>query len=799
MKTATEPYGRIRFAADIFGRIRDGRVIRLILSRNYYILLPAAFLMARAEIARGLMPFGFALFAAAGALIPGRIILAASIILGMLTNSMLDQVYVTGAAILLFSVLSFPFRNSRSRTVFKYASLSFVCILLPQIILASMQGFLLYDLLKALFCSFIVFVLYFIFRNSLMLLSGNTSKNVLTSEEAISVAITAALALSGVGSLTLLGFSFKNILCIIMILFFSYKCGPGPGAATGVSIGLIVSMSGIGTPVSIATYAFCGLLSGIFGKLGKLGSGLGFVMGNAVMVIYLGGDALVYLKEIMLAVFIFFVIPQKFVEAVTNPFIKDGISGDDKRSYSKRIRDITVGRLDKFSKAFKDLAKTFSEISQTKVVTDKQDISVIFDRVADKICRDCSLCLHCWERNFYNTYQVMFQIVECLEAKGRITESDIPPYFLDRCERINDFVDAVNNIYELFKVDMVWKSRIGESRGLISQQFDGLSSVISGLAAEIDTEVSFISSMEDRIYADISAAGIKVKEVVAWENRWGKYEVNILHGGCGGARICISTMEKAVSAAVGRKMVRENEECMKSRDGSCSLNFIEEENLKITTGIARQPKNGSDISGDSFTFINTGKGKYVLALSDGMGSGYRASVQSRATVGMLESFLESGFDKDMAVNLINSILVMKSSEECFSTIDISIIDLFNGEVEFVKIGAAPTYVKKRDRVELTKSASLPAGILLNVDAELARKSVDTGDMLIMTTDGIIDSFSGEEAGERQLLKFVQDIDSINPQLVADLILEKACENSGGKPGDDMTVIVAKVWKNPSVR
>jgi len=78
------------------------------------------------------------------------------------------------------------------------------------------------------------------------------------------------------------------------------------------------------------------------------------------------------------------------------------------------------------------------------------------------------------DRNFYNTYQVMFKIVENLEKKGWIDESDIPEYFMERCERIGEFVRQVNNVYELFKVDMVWKNRIGESRGLISQQLDGL-------------------------------------------------------------------------------------------------------------------------------------------------------------------------------------------------------------------------------------------------------------------------------------------------------------------------------------
>ena len=136
-----------------------------------------------------------------------------------------------------------------------------------------------------------------------------------------------------------------------------------------------------------------------------------------------------------------------------------------------------------------------------------------------------------------------------------------------------------------------------------------------------------------------------------------------------------------------------------------------------------------------------------------MGSGYGASAQSKAAVDMLESFLESGFDKDMAVNLINSVLVLKSDEDSTCTMDIAMIDLFSGEVEFIKIGAAPTYIKKDSRVEIIRSASLPAGILPGVDAELSRKAMDAGDMIIMVTDGVIDSMAGDEPGDRVLLKY----------------------------------------------
>lgn len=796
MKTVTVPYRKPGIFVETIGRIRGGKIPGIIFSGNLFILIPSAFLLGRSDIAGGLMPFGFAFFAASASLTVNRLLIAVSIILGMLTHASLDRIYVTAASMLLFNVFCLPFRNSKSRMTFKYACLAFLSILIPQTILVSLQGFLLYDLLRALFCSFIVFVLYFVYKNSVSLLAGTGKKSVFTSEEIISIAITAAFVLSGFGEMQLLGFSLRNVLCIIMILMFSNKCGAGVGAAAGVAIGLIVGMSTKMTPVSIGTYAFCGLLSGIFSGLGKVGSGLGFVMGNAILTIYLNGSAetLVYLKEIILAVGVFFIIPQKLIDSAAYPFNRDFSSNEGKRGYSRRIKDITVEKLIKFSKAFSELAKTFNEVSQTKVVTDKQDISVLFDRVADRICRDCSLCLHCWDRNFYNTYQVMFKIVEDLEVKGRIDENDIPAYFLDRCERINDFIGAVNNMYELFKVDMVWKSRMGESRGLISQQFDGLSNIISGLADDINTEVDFINILEDDIFNELKNSGINVKEVAAYKNRWGKYEAIILHGGCGGARTCISRIEKIVTQSVGRRMTRENEECCKARDGSCTLKLVEEEDYKITNSVAKLPKHDSSVSGDSFTFLNNGKGEFVLALSDGMGSGYKAAVQSKAAVTLLESFLESGFDKDTAVRLINSVLFLESNDESFSTIDISVINLFNGEVEFVKIGAAPTYIKKAERVEIVKSASLPAGILDSINVELAHKSVESGDMIIMVTDGIVDGFANEEPGDRVLLKFIQEVKSINPQHVADSILEKACTNSGGEPNDDMTVLVAKIWK-----
>ena len=790
MKTVTIPMNKNSYAVDSLKRI--------LLYQNNYLILISAFLLGSNHIAGGLLPFGAAFFAATFGVAGIRTLTAAAVLTGAATQGSLELVYVNAACMLLFSVLCIPLKATTSKMNIKAAGLLFAAMLLPQFILTGLQGFLLYDVLTSFFSSFIAFVLLFIFKFSIPIMTGIVKRALFAGEEAISIAVTAALVLSGIGALECFGFSIRNILCIVVLLLFSFKCGAGVGAATGVAIGLIISISSETTPSVAGAYALCGMLAGILGNLGRTGSALGFIMGNMILAAYLNGaaEAMLYLREIIAAVIVFFIIPNGLIHMVIGPFKRDTALTEDRRGYSRRIRDITVDKLEKFSRSFMELSKTFGEIAETKMSAGKQDINVLFDRVADRICSDCSLCMHCWERNFYDTYQVMFKIVENLEVKGRVEESDIPAYFINKCARINDFVNVVNNMYELFRVGIVWKGKLSESRGIISRQFEGMARVVAGLANEIDTEVCFLGPMEDEIAVALHNAGLKAKEVIAYENTLGKYEISILHSACGGARSCISIIEKTVSEAVGRRMVREIEECGKGRDGNCCLKLVEAENMKLTTGIARLPKYGSDVSGDSFTFLNSGKGKYTLALSDGMGTGYGAAAQSKATVNMLESFLESGFDKDMAVSLINSVLVLKSNEDSSCTIDMSIINLYSGEVEFVKIGAAPTYIKKIGKVDIIRSVSLPAGILPGIDAELAHRKVEDGDMIIMVTDGIIDSLAGDDPGDRQLMKFIQKLESLNPQQVADSILAEANTCSDNKPCDDLTVLVAKVWKKP---
>ncbi|MDP4182804.1 MAG: stage II sporulation protein E [Bacillota bacterium] len=797
MRLGYLPYNRLNNTAKTEEKFKISSFINLFTAINL-LLLPVSFLLGRASIAGGVLPFGMAIFASAAGMDCNKYLIGISVIFGMITRGTPEQIYITIAAMFLFSVFGTIIRTDKGQATMKIAILALISTLIPEIVIVNMQGFLLFDFLKALFHGVLIFLLIFIYRNAI---SGIQRKTRLNNEEIISIAILTAVTLAGLADIQVMGVVLKDLLSIIIILICGYKCGPGVGAASGVTIGLVVSLYSPVAPYVIGSYAIAGLLTGTLRKLGKIGASLGFVLGSGIFALYINGstEILLHIKEIVIALLIFMLIPNKVSDSITT--ILGGnfeFSGGD-RNYTERIKEITVDRLNNFSNTFKELSKTFCEISETKTITDKEDISVLFDRVADRVCKDCCLCLHCWDRNFYNTYQVMFKIVERLEEKGRIENKDIPKYFMDRCERVNDFVLSVNNVYELFKVDMVWKSKISESRELVSQQLEGLSKVVSNLANEIGNDVNFDIDLENSLKLNLEKAGIKIKDVNVMETKWGTYEASITHKGCGGKRICINTIEKIATDILSRKMVKETVECIKGiKDNSCTIKLIEEEIFSVTTGVSKLSKYNSMVSGDNYTFLNTGNGKYVVALSDGMGSGHKAAVQSRATISMLEQFMESGFDKDTSVKLINSVLVLKSDEDSFSTIDMSVIDLYNGEVEFVKTGAVSTFIKREEKVDVVRSATLPAGILSNIETEILKRRIDNGEFLILVTDGVLDAFKKDNPlNDDNFIKFVNNMESKNPQEIADLILNEAYKICDSKPIDDMLAVVAKVWKKVS--
>src|SRR5699024_6530596 len=158
----------------------------------------------------------------------------------------------------------------------------------------------------------------------------------------------------------------------------------------------------------------------------------------------------------------------------------------------------------------------------------------------------------------------------------------------------------------------------------------------------------------------------------------------------------------------------------------------------IDTGSATVARGGAWISGDNHAAMQLGFGKFAVAISEGMGNGQRAHQESFETLQLLQNILKSGIDEWVAIQTKNPELYLRTDEDMFSTLDLTIIDLQTAESNFLKIGSMPSFVKRQDQVFSVEAGNLPMGIVSEADFEMKQERLCDGDILVMMSDGLYD-------------------------------------------------------------
>ncbi len=218
------------------------------------------------------------------------------------------------------------------------------------------------------------------------------------------------------------------------------------------------------------------------------------------------------------------------------------------------------------------------------------------------------------------------------------------------------------------------------------------------------------------------------------------------------------------------------------------LKFKNIKRIKIRTYNASAVKDGSRVSGDSFAFAGRSD-RYYTVLCDGIGSGEEAYNESNGAVDLLSKFLYTDFSEEQILRTLNSVLMLKLGDERFVTFDFNIIDYSSREIRLYKAGAAPTYIVSGKKVDKISGRSLPLGILDNFEYSSFKKKIERGDIIVMVSDGIIDSVNLDE--KKSLDKYLEVIMNKDPQTIANSILSYALRGQDTVI-DDMTVLVTKI-------
>lgn len=341
--------------------------------------------------------------------------------------------------------------------------------------------------------------------------------------------------------------------------------------------------------------------------------------------------------------------------------------------------------------------------------------------------------------------------------------------------------ESVRDVREKINSMSVVDPNESEIRMVASDQFFSISDMLADLAFEFDEAESFDFKSAGKIRRILGEYDIFPENISVIVDKYDRTRIEILAPsdtkGLDNPRLT-NEMCKICKREFERGKINIS-------SAGTMISFMEKPNFKMSVGFSQYCAEGN-LCGDTIKTINDSRGHMIFIISDGMGKGSRAALDGAMGAGLLSKLLCAGFGFDSSLKVVNSALLVKSHEESLATLDCVRVDLFSGKCEFYKAGAPRSYIVKNNRVTKCELTSMPAGILRGVEFAKRTTVLNTGDEIVMMSDGITDT------SETWLEEFLSLDPDLDPTDKAKAILQIAIEKSDEKHRDDMSVIVAKM-------
>ena len=773
------------------------RAVQIISEKKWMILLTVmGFLLGKAMILDELSPFAIAYFAVILFLRRDFLIPVGAAILAGSFFSPYPTFFIIAAELGIFYLL-YKGLSSFGKTELSYAPVmvftsAFMVNLFTVLIGPS---FTWYAVLMMTIDAVLSFVLTMVFIQAIPIFTYRKKSVNLRSEEILCLIILLASVMTGAVGFTVYHLSAENVLSRYLLLLFAFVGGAPLGASVGVLTGLILSLANMSAIYQMSLLAFAGMLAGMMKEGKKLGVSLGMLLGSSILSIYLGGtgDVITSTYESCAAILLFLLTPKSMLQVISKYVPGTQDHSYSQHEYAKRIRDLTAERVNRFSQVFKQLSKSFDQMSGVNEMGQgQQDMEHFMNAVAEGTCTSCFKQEQCWDGKFYQTYKYMTEMMTSIEENPDFQAKDIPASWTKSCAKTGAVLDVMKRQYGLYQDNMQWKRQIYDSRMLVAEQLSGVSQVMEDLAREIQRETKVMHKQEEQIRSALEQLGLSIHSIDIINLDAGKVEIEIVHAYTKGFDECRKIIAPLLSDIIGEHIAVVEETMTIPKQGLATVTFGSAKTYEVTTGVAGAAKGGGLLSGDSFSTVELGNGTFVVALSDGMGNGERARLESSTALGILEQLLQSGMDAKLAIKSVNSILMLRSTEEFFATVDMALIDQYSAQTTFMKIGSTPSFIKRGEEVIPISASNLPVGIIKDIEVDLVTTQLLPGDIVIMMTDGIYDAPGYAVNKEMWMKRMIQEMDSEDPQEIADILLERVIRYQQNKIHDDMTVVVGKV-------
>ena len=620
---------------------------------------------------------------------------------------------------------------------------------------------------------------FFVFKASRAL--SNTSTG-LTPEEVASVITVISIFLMGLNNLTPSELSLSYILSSFLILTAAKFGGTLAGALSGITVAFSFLLTGSATSVTVS-FALCGMMAGIFSSLGKYAQVVVVILSTftAALTEGLNLKTVSLLIEIVLGCAIFLALPRNM-----GIYLGKLFSASPKIISPVSFKKSLAMRLNHAANALSDVSQTVEQVSRELTRINAPDFSTVLSRIEADTCKGCKFRMHCWESKKPDTVAAIFEMTKAVKGGELSPESFAPADFRGLCLRINRMGSSVYRHYSEYAAKISAENRLDEVRGVVTDQFDGISKMLYDLKTDFENDQRFDNSTALAAAGALKSINLRANETSCRIDKYGRMTIELKIKKNPEQKINKMQIMKLLSLVCERDF---DPPVLSETGSDIFITLNERAVYKIDFGAHQLSAYDSNLCGDSYTSFYDGRGHFIIILSDGMGSGGRAAVDGAMASGLMMRLIKAGFGYDCSLRILNSSMLFKSTDESLATLDIVSIDLYTGAAELYKAGAAPTLVRRSGKTGKAQSSSLPAGILRDIGFDYANLKMKTGDIVLMVSDGATGNGTDWIRSE---LEAAQDISASD---LAEKICESARRRRTDRHDDDITVIAAIIEKN----
>lgn len=762
----------------IAGKVKDYTLTEIVNASAIHILVALlGFTVSRSVVLGSLLPFGLSFLAGCPLWITPSA--AIGVFLGYFFPAFGSSGFRYIAA--LFAILAIKFLLSNYKKIvsnqyFCVLICGLSCLLTNAVALKSQQVNVLNMFCETLLCA----ASTYFFARSFNALSKKASP--LATDELTALLISLSIIISGFISVNISGISLGRILAFVLVLTSAKYGGIISGAVSGVSVALILSLTGSGESVALAL-AVSGLMAGVFCYLGK------YAQVTALLIFCFigsvsGGDVTVISRTIVeaaLAAALFLTLPRPAGIILSKFF-----SASPQISLPSNIKKSLTMRLEVASGALRDVSKTVDRVSNELKRINAPDFGAVVNLVEQDACAGCKLRIHCWETKRQDTVNAILEMTKAVKQGECAPETKAPTEFVARCLRCSAVANATYKRYSDYASRIAAENRIDEVRSVVSDQFDGISDMLYDLSLDFKNDQKFDNSAAENAASALKNLDLRVEEASSRIDKYGRMTLEF-------------RLKKYPELVINKMTVMKTLSVVCERDfdvpqisevgGNIYITVNEHPCIKIDIGVEQIAASNSSMCGDAYRYFKDGKGHFIMILSDGMGTGGRAAVDGAMASGLMSRLLKAGFGYDCSLRILNSSMLFKSTDESLATVDIASIDLFTGKTELYKAGAAPSIIRRSGKTGKAESTSLPAGILREIGFDKACVRCKYGDIVVLLSDGMTATGTDWIRAE---LEAWQDGSA---QELAQKLCECAKRRRNDNHRDDITVMAAILQKS----